>query len=57
MVLWVYIRKINFCFKVYDEVSNRKNYLLKLINVLVMKLEKKLNRNWCCVYKYLNNLF
>lgn len=45
MVLWVYRRKINFCFKVYDEVSNRKNYLLKLINVLVMKLEKKLNRN------------
>lgn len=42
MVLWVYRRKINFCFKVYDEVSNRKNYLLKLINVLVMKLEK----NW-----------
>lgn len=42
MVLWVYRRKINFCFKVYDGVSNRKNYLLKLINVLVMKLEK----NW-----------
>lgn len=57
MVLWVYRRKINFCFKMYDEVSNRKNYLLKLINVLVMKLEKNLNRNWCCVYKYLNNLF